>query len=161
MLIEDADERDLDDLVRIYNHAILTTTATFDIEPFTVDQRRPWFERFSADDPLLVCRVSGRVAGYACYLPYRPKPAYARTKEVAVYVDAACQARGIGSALYTALIARAQRNGVHVLLAVLAGDNPASEGLHRKFGFGPVGRLREVGHKFGRWIDTTFWEKVL
>ncbi len=93
--------------------------------------------------------------------PYRPKPAYAATKEVTVYVDAARRSGGAGTALYEVLIEHARQNGVHVLLAVLAGDNVASEALHRRFGFEPIGRLREVGRKFGAWVDTTFWQKTL
>jgi phosphinothricin acetyltransferase len=159
--VRDALPADLPELVAIYNHAVVHTVATFDVEPFTVEQRQGWFAQFGAEHPLLVCETDSRIVGYACYLPYRAKPAYGRTKETTVYVAPGWQARGVGSALYEALCERARARGVHALLAVLAGDNPGSEALHRKFGFVAIGHLREVGHKFGAWVDTRYWEKIL
>jgi len=161
LLVRDAGRSDLAEITRIYNEAIETSVATFDLCAFTTEQREGWFGQFGDDDPILVGEVDGRVAGYAYYLPYRTKPAYAATKELTVYVDGAHRGRGVGVALYGELIDRARRRGVHALIAVIAGDNPASERLHRGFGFRPVGRLAEVGRKFGSWVDTTFWQRIL
>jgi len=152
---------DLEEVVAIYNDAVEHSLATFDTATFNVEQRRPWFAQFDDDHPLLVADADGEVAGYAYYLPYRPKPAYAATKEVTVYVGDRWRGRGVASRLYTALIDHASSRGVHVLLAVLAGDNPASTALHRKFGFASAGHLREVGRKFGAWVDTRYFQRVL
>lgn len=165
MKVREAVSSDLPALVKIYNHAVENTVATFDLTPFTVEQRAPWFAQFGREHPLLVCEDAGEagnaVVGYAYYLPYRSKPAYARTKETTIYVDPAHHGRGVGSLLYEELVRRAAAAGVHVLLGVLGGKNVASEALHKKFGFELVGHEREVGHKFGGWVDSYTFQKIL
>lgn len=161
MLVRDATRADLPAIVDIYNQAIATTVATFDVEPFTVQERLAWFARFGAEHPLLVCEEAGAVLGFAYYLPYRDKPAYAATKETTVYTDHRARRRGVADRLYGELIARARRAGLHALIAVLGGDNPESRALHLKHGFTPAGHLRQVGRKFGAWVDTYYFEKLL
>jgi L-amino acid N-acyltransferase YncA len=159
--IREATESDLPALVRIYNWAVENTVATFDLEPLTIEQRRGWFAQFGAEYPLLVCEDAGRAVGYAYYLPYRHKPAYNATKETTIYIDPEYHKRGVGGLLYEELIERARKAKVHVLIAVLGGENPGSEALHKKFGFELVGHEREVGFKFGRWVDSYTFEKIL
>ena len=161
MQIRAATPDDLDAIVRIYNRAIINSVATFDLEPVTVSDRLDWFAQFGVEHPLLVCELDSDLAGYGYYLPYRLKPGYAQTKELTVYVDPSAHRGGIGTALYERLIATARGAGVHVLLGVLGGRNPASRALHLKFGFEEVGHLREVGRKFDAWVDTTFFQKIL
>ena len=156
-----ATESDLPEIVAIYNEAIEHSFATFDVTPFAAAEREGWFAQFDEDNPLIVSVVDGHIAGYAYYVPYRPKPAYRFTKELTVYVGDAHRGAGIGTELYRALIEHATDRGVHALLAVIAGDNPESVALHRKLGFEPVGHLIEVGHKFGQWVDTRFYQKTL
>ncbi len=152
---------DLATIVDIYNHAITETVATFDTVPVTLAEREAWFEGFDIDNPLRVSEIDGIVGGFAYYLPYRAKPAYDLTRETTVYVSPRCRGRGVASELYAALIEHARRHGVHTLIAVIAGDNPASVALHRKFGFAQIGHLREVGHKFGAWVDTRYFQLLL
>lgn len=152
---------DLADIVRIYNQAVVGDVATFDLEPVTVEEREGWFAQFGAEHPLLVAEAEGRVAGFAYYLPYRARKAYARTKECTVYIDEALHGRGAGTALYEELIRRARAGRVHVLIGVIAGGNPGSIALHRKFGFTHAGTLDEVGWKFGRWVPTLFYQRIL
>ena len=161
MQIRAATLGDLEAIVRIYNHAVLNTVATFDLVPVTVSERLDWFAQFGEAHPLFVCEVDSAVMGYGYYLPYRLKPAYAQTKELTVYVDPSAHRGGIGTALYERLISTARLAGIHVLLGVLGGRNPASRALHQKLGFDEVGNLREVGHKFGAWVDTTTFQKIL
>jgi phosphinothricin acetyltransferase len=161
MLVRDANRADLPAIVGIYNHAIETTVATFDLAPFSVEERVPWFEQFGGEHPLLVCERAGEVLGFAYYLPYRAKAAYDGTKETTIYVHHAARRIGVADRLYTELFARARRARVHALLAVLGGDNPESRALHEKHGFVYIGRLREVGRKFDAWIDTHYLEKLL
>jgi phosphinothricin acetyltransferase len=162
MLVRIASADDLPEIVRIYNHAIETSTATFDLTPYSVDQRLGWFEQFGATHPLLVAEgEAGTVAGFAYYLPYRAKEGYRFTKETTIYVDARYQRRGTGSALYAALVDHARRAGVHALIAVLGGRNPASEAFHVSFGFQLTGRNPEVGWKFGQWVDTYTYQLIL
>jgi len=162
MKIRDATIDDLPDIVRIYNHAIETSVATFDTDPYTVEERKPWFAQFGTEHPLLVCEADQvGVIGFAYYLPFRPKAGYAKTKESTIYVDASSHHCGIGTALYAQLIERATKAGIHTLVAVLGGENLPSEGLHRKFGFELAGQYREVGRKFGNWVDTRTFQKIL
>ena len=161
MIVRPATPADLAKIVEIYNQAVTTSVATFDLEPTTVEARAGWFSQFDRENPLLVAEIDDEVAGFAYYLPYRTRPGYSTTKETTIYVDRKRQVSGVGSALYTALIEHARVHGVHVLLAVLGGDNPASVALHRKFGFVEVGRLREVGRKFGQWVDTAYYQLML
>jgi phosphinothricin acetyltransferase len=159
--VRSATLEDLSAIVDIYNHAVATSTATFDLEPTTIGARREWFAQFGEEHPLLVAEVDGGVAGFAYTLPYRTRPGYRTTKECTIYIAPERQGRGIGSALYAEVIARAKSRGVHALIGVLGGDNPASVALHQKFGFTEVGRLREVGNKFGQWVDTPIFELLL
>ncbi len=119
------------------------------------------FAQFSDESPLFVAELDQQVAGYAYYLPFRAKAAYARTKELTVYVDAGAHRRGLASALYLRLIEHARARGVHALIGVLGGENPASASLHQKLGFELVGHLREVGRKFDRYVDTYYYEMLL
>ncbi len=161
MSIREATPEDLPEIVRIYNQAVMGGVATFDLEPFTPEQRQPWFGQFDHEHPLLVIEQPSGLAGFAYYLPYRTKAAYARTKECTIYIDETHQGTGLGSRLYGRLIDLAESNGVHVLIGVIADGNPGSVALHRKFGFECVGRLDEVGRKFDRRVGTEFFQKIL
>ncbi len=162
MKIRDAAPNDLPVIVEIYNHAIVNSVATFDLDPFTVEQRKKWFKQFGKEHPFLVCEGDdGKVWGFAYYLPYRAKPGYRTTKETTIYVAPNHHRHGVGSALYEELIARARVAGVHALIAVLGGKNVPSEALHRKFGYELIGHYPEIGKKFDRWVDTYTFYKLL
>jgi phosphinothricin acetyltransferase len=133
--------------------------ATFDLEGRPMAQ---WEERLAAtDDRFLVAEHDGAVIGYATSAPYRPKPAYGRTRESTVYVAPGHQGLGTGRALYDALLGLLADDGVHLVVAAVALPNPASLALHRACGFTEVGTMREVGRKMDRWIDVLWLQKVL
>jgi L-amino acid N-acyltransferase YncA len=162
MHVRAATAADLPAIVEIFNRAIETSVAIFELSPYRLEERAAWFTQFGDDHPLLVHdEGDGDVDGFAYYLPFRAKAAYARTKEITVYTRERARRRGVASRLYEALIGLARTNGVHVLVAVLGGKNPASEALHQKHGFALVGQLHEVGFKLGSWIDTYYYEKLL
>jgi len=157
MLTRPATEQDLASIKAIYDHEVLTGIATFDTEPPPLEK---WAKQLSSTEPgehLLVAERDGAIAGYAYSTTYRPRLAYARTRETSVYLTPGAVGQGLGRALYDDLLTRIRADGIHVALGVIALPNPASEALHRAFGFERVGVLPEVGHKFGRWIDTAFW----
>ena len=120
-------------------------------------------EKLAASGPgdvVLVACLDDAVVGYAFSGPFRPRPAYAGTKEVSVYVDAGARGRGVARSLYAALLGRLDAEpSVHTQLAVIALPNDASEALHRAFGFERVGVLRAVGRKFDRWVDTAWYQR--
>jgi L-amino acid N-acyltransferase YncA len=149
---------DLPAVAEIYGREALEGTATFDHEP------RPmalWEDKLAGDDRFLVAEHEGEVIGYASSAPFRPKPAYGRTRETGVYVAPGHQGLGTGRKLYDALLAQLADDGVHLAVAAVALPNPGSIALHRACGFEEVGTMREVGRKFDRWIDVVFLQKLL
>jgi len=162
MHIRDGTRGDLDAIMAIYDHVVMTSAATFDLEPLDSAQREQWIARFDdGREPLLVAEDQAGVIGFAYYVQFRGKPGYARSKETTVYVAERAQRRGVATALYAELIARARSAGVHVLVAGIGGHNPPSVALHERLGFQFVGRFREVGRKFGAWQDVEFWQMTL
>ncbi|MFJ7012938.1 GNAT family N-acetyltransferase [Streptomyces albogriseolus] len=158
-------EGDLVALTDLYNHYVRETAVTFDTEPFTPTERRPWLLSHPVDGPhrLMVATAAGtgRVLGYATSSPFRPKPAYATSVETTVYVAPDAGRRGIGTLLYQALFDALADEGLHRAYAGVAQPNAASTRLHERFGFRHVGTYREAGHKFGRWWDVAWHEKEL
>ncbi len=157
MLVRPAAVTDLPAVKSVYDHQVLTGVATFDVVPPPLSSWEARLASTETGDHLLVADDDGRVLGYACSTAYRPRPAYARTRETSVYLAPGAEGRGVGRALYDDLLARLRADEVHTVLAVVAQPNPASEALHRGCGFERVGVLPEVGFKQGRWIDTALW----
>ena len=152
--IRPAEHADLAAITEIYNEAGVGTTASYDLEPVTLESRRAWFEQRTARGfPTVVAEQDGRVVGYAAYGSFRDKAGYDYTVEHSVYVHRDVRQSGVGRTLMTELISHAQTHGVHVMLGVLDGDNSASLAFHRTLGFVEVGRMPQVGRKFGRWLD--------
>jgi phosphinothricin acetyltransferase len=157
-------ERDLSDLLRIYNHYVVNSHVTFDTEAFSIEERRPWFESFSSSGPhrLLVAELESEPVGYASSNELRAKPAYRCSVETAIYLDHEFVGRGIGQALFAALLdALESEDGVHRAYAGIALPNPGSLALHHRFGFELAGTFREAGYKFGRYWDVSWYEKNL
>lgn len=159
-LVRPATPADLPGMTAIYNEAVATSLSTFDTEPKADDHYAERLASTRSGDHVLVVVDEARVLGYAYSGEYRPRPAYAGTREVSVYLADGARGRGLGRALYTELFARVDVDGIHACLAVIAQPNPASEALHRAFGFEHAGTLREVGHKLGGWVDTAFWQRL-
>ncbi len=151
---------DLAAMTAVYNEAVTHSLATFDVEPRPEDHYAAAVASRRPGDHVVVAEVDGRVVGMAYSGTYRPRPAYDGTREVSIYLDAGVRGAGLGRGLYEELLARVDADGIHTCLAVVALPNPASEALHRAVGFEPVGVLREVGLKFGRWVDTAWWQRM-
>jgi L-amino acid N-acyltransferase YncA len=154
---------DLPAVQAIYAHYVLTSTATFEEEPPDLDY---WHRRFEEIGllglPFLVAMVDGRVIGYTFCSRWRPRPAYRFTGEDSVYVAPDAVGRGIGSVMLAALLDRCKEAGLRETVAVIAtGSNDASLRLHRRFGFRGGGRLKRVGYKFDRWLDTILLQRGL
>jgi L-amino acid N-acyltransferase YncA len=156
MLIRPAVDADLDAILAIHNDAILHSTALWTDEVVERRDREEWLEtRNAAGDAVLVAIEDDQLAGYAAYAQWRPKYGYRNTVEDSVYIAAPFQGRGVGRALVVALIEHARSAGHHVMLADIESGNAASVALHESLGFVEVGRLREIGTKFDRWLDLT------
>ena len=154
---------DLPRLTEIYNHYVVHSPATFDLEPKTLDQRREWFSQFAeaGRHRLLVADENGVILGYAGTMRWRPKPAYDTTVETSIYCAPESVGRGVGGNLYAALFDAIAGENIHRIVAGYVPPNPASAALHERFGFRPVGTFSEVGYKFGRYRDVCWMEKRL
>ena len=154
---------DLSALNEIYNQYVLDTHYTFDVEPMSVDARREWFMHYDTRGRhrLLVAVSEARVIGYASSSRFRPKQAYETSIETSVYLEPESVGRGAGSLLYEALFKALVGEDVHRAYAGIALPNPASVGLHERFGFKRVAHFTEQGRKFGRYWDVAWYEKPL
>ena len=156
-MIRAATPADLGAIAAIYAHYVEHTAITFDFAP---PPAATWERRLAAaagrGHPWLVAEASGAVAGYASAGPFRDRPAYDRTAETSIYLRHDAGGRGLGRALYAALLDELTTRGFHLAVAGMTLPNPASRGLHRALGFEAVGTFDGVGHKFGRWWDVEF-----
>ncbi|MGP5199324.1 GNAT family N-acetyltransferase [Brachybacterium alimentarium] len=147
----------------VYNHVVQHTTAIWNDDTVDVRNRADWIAaRQQADFPVLVAvDEAGAVLGYASYGPWRPHDGYRHTVEHSVHVREGLRGRGIGTLLLQAVIDRARAQGRHVMIAGVDAGNEASLRMHERLGFERTGVLREVGTKFGRWLDLAFLQLVL
>ena len=152
---------DVPAIAAIYAHAVANTIATFD----TVDPPEDyWRARVASTQPgdhAVVVQDAGTVVGYAYSSAFRPRPAYARTRETSIYLAPGATGRGLGRLTYSYLLSLLRADGMHAAVAVVALPNPASAALHESLGYQVVGTLREVGRKFDRWIDTRWYQVLL
>ncbi len=161
--IREAVAGDLPALTAIYNHYVVNTVVTFDMEPFTVEQRMEWFELHTRTGRyrLLVAEEAGTVVGYVGTGPFRTKQAYETSVETSIYCAPQATGRGIGTLLYGALFEALKGEDVHRALGGVTLPNPASVALHARFGFTEVARFTENGRKLGRYWDVAWFEKRL
>jgi len=160
-LIRPALVTDLPRLTEIYNHYIIHTPVTFDTRPYTVEERIAWFQQFGETGRyrMLVAELDGKVAAYAGTTRFRPKPAYDTTVETTIYCAPESAGQGLGVRLYAALFHSLENENVHRIVAGYVPPNPASQALHKHFGFQAVGTFSETGFKFGRYWDVCWVER--
>jgi L-amino acid N-acyltransferase YncA len=154
--------QDAEAIRTIYNREVTGSTVTFDLVPRTLDEQRQWLEEHAGAHPAIVAvDATVEVVGFGCLTPYRPRPAYATSVEDSVYVDQDHRGRGIGQLLLLELLRLGTAHGFHTVLARIVGGHHASIGLHQACGFEVVGLEREVGRKFGRWLDVALMQRML
>ena len=159
MQIRDVTERDAEAIAAIYAHHVLNGTASYDVDPPPAEFHRDKIRRIaSAGWPFIVAEVDGRVAGYAYVTQFRDRAAYRFTAENSIYVHPEQMDRGIGKALLAALLSRSKAFGFKTIIAVIGGAEPASIAVHAGLGFVEVGRLRAVGWKHERWLDSVYMQ---
>ncbi|KXF76617.1 GCN5 family acetyltransferase [Paramesorhizobium deserti] len=163
LVLRDCEAGDIPEITAIYRHAVLTGSASFEIEPPSESEMTRRRELLiTGNFPYVVAIVADELAGYAYAGAYRPRPAYANTVESSVYVSENFHGRGIGKALMTRVIREAEARGFRQMLAVIGdSNNRASIRLHESLGFRIVGMLQSVGWKHGRWLDTVLVQKAL
>ncbi|WP_423194949.1 MULTISPECIES: GNAT family N-acetyltransferase [unclassified Cupriavidus] len=163
MDIRDAGAADIEGITEIYNHAVASTTAIWNDTQVDVANRTNWHaDRLRLGYPVLVAvQEDGQVLGYASFGDWRAFDGYRHTVEHSVYVRADQRGKGIGEALMRALIERARALGKHVMVGAIEARNAGSIRLHEKLGFQHVGHMKEVGTKFGAWLDLAFMQLTL
>jgi phosphinothricin acetyltransferase len=145
----------------IYNLEVTESTVTFDLVPRALDEQRAWLTARSGAHAVLVAEDGGEIVGFASFSPYRDRPAYSTSVEDSVYVRRDQQGKGVGKLLLAELLLLATSHGFHTVIARIVGGHDASIALHRSLGFEVVGTEREVGRKFGRWLDVLVMQRLL
>lgn len=164
ILIRDFRESDIDALVALYNEYILRSAITFDLQPFTVEERRSsWMSHYDTigRHRLLVADCDGRAVGYASSSPFATKAAYGTSVETSIYIQSEFCQKGLGSQLYGALFSAIEKEDVHRAYAGITMPNDVSVAIHQKFGFEQVGLFRAVGRKFDKYWDVAWFEKAI
>jgi len=161
IVVRAAREADLPRIRQIYNHEVLTSTATYDTQERTEAEQRTWFAHHGGAHPVFVAEKDGTVCGWASLSPWSDRAAYGRSAEVSEYVAVEWRRRGVGRRLLETLIEAARAHRHHALLARISADNTASIAMHAELGFFVAGTLKEVGIKFGRMLDVTIMELIL
>ena len=160
--VRHATERDVPAITEIYNYEVLNGTATFDLEPKSLEDRLKWFHQTQRPPHCVVVADDGTsVVGWGCLHPFHTRAAYRFTTEDSVYIHQDRRGEGIGKLILERLIEQAWLGGFHTIMAGMSEGNEASVRLHERFGFELVGRQREVGYKFERWLDVTWMQKML
>ena len=158
--IRRAEPEDISAITVVYNEAILTTEASFDTEPKTLEQQNTWFIRHDSRHPIMVAEQDGTVTGWASLSDWSDRCAYANTAEISLYVKEEHQGKGTGKKLMEAIISEGEKVGLHTVVARIVAGNDISIYLHELFGFEYVGIMREVGWKFGRLLDVLLMQKI-
>jgi len=158
--IRDAHPGDGAQLAAIYNHYVASTIVTFEVDAVADDDMRGRIAAVQEDGlPWLVAQdVAGDILGYAYATRWRARAAYRHSVESSIYLAPQMTGRGIGRGLYERLLEQLRARGLHMVIGGAALPNPASVALHEALGFTQSAHLREVGHKFGRWIDVGYWQ---
>ena len=153
---------DAEAIREIYNREVTGSTVTFDLVPRTLEEQHAWLAEHAGAHPAVVAvDDEGRVVGFGSLSPYRSRPAYSTSVEDSVYVDEAARGQGVGRLLLGELVRLAGVHGFHVVMARIVGGHDASIALHKACGFEIVGVEKEIGRKFGRWLDVVLMQRLL
>jgi phosphinothricin acetyltransferase len=156
-----ATDADLVAINDIYNYYVFHSTCTYQEEPEPIESRRAWFAKHGERHPVTVAELDRRVVGWGSLSPYHARSAYRFSVENSVYIHHEFHRRGIGAILLKDLIDRARALDHRAIIAAIDAEQRPSIAIHAKFGFEHVGRLKQVGFKFGRWLDVVYMELLL
>jgi L-amino acid N-acyltransferase len=157
-----AERRDAEAIRSIYNPEVLESTVTFDLVPRSLEDQIAWLDDHAGGHPAIVAVDNDdEVVGFGSLSPYRPRAAYSTTVEDSVYVHRDRRGAGIGLALLEELVRKGSAHGFHSAIARIVGHHEASIALHARCGFETIGTEREIGRKFGQWLDVVLMQRML
>ncbi|HEY4039966.1 MAG TPA: arsinothricin resistance N-acetyltransferase ArsN1 family B [Burkholderiaceae bacterium] len=160
--IRSASTEDGEAIARIYQHYVLNTSISFEEQPLSAGEMSERIDDvMSSALPWLVAERDQQIVGYAFAVKWKARSAYRHSVESSVYLDPALIGRGVGTQLYRALLERLRQRSIHTVIGGIALPNAASVALHERLGFAKVAHFREVGYKFGQWIDVGYWQRSL
>ena len=158
-MIRSAQEKDLQEILDIYNDAVLHTTAVYTYKAQTLESREIWFkQKMDEGYPVIVSELDNKVVGFATFGPFRPWPAYKYSIEHSIYVDNNYRRKGIATSLLEEIIAIANEREYKTLIAGIDAANEKSIAMHEKFGFVHSGTITNAGYKFNTWLDLAFYQ---
>jgi phosphinothricin acetyltransferase len=161
VIIRPAEFADAAAISQIYNHYVLHSTATFEEQAESLDDRQNWLANRAEEHPVFVAECEGQIVGWASLSPFKTRSAYRFSAENSIYLHPEWRGQKLGTRLLETLITAARERGYHTLLAVIAAEQEASVALHAKLGFQPCGQFRQVGFKFGRLLDVVLMQILL
>ncbi len=149
-------------IAAIYNHYVLNSTVTFEVDAITdVEIAKRIQANLASGLPWLVAEINGKVIGYCYATPWKARKAYQHSVEISIYLDAGSHAKGVGTQLYAALFAQLKAQNIHAVMAGIALPNVASIALHEKYNMQKVAHFQQVGKKFAQWVDVAYWQVIL
>jgi L-amino acid N-acyltransferase YncA len=160
MYLRAATFADLGAINDIFNHYVRTSPFVYCLDEIGLDERQEWFRKHGPAHPIWVATDGAQLLGWGSLSTFNVRGGYRHTVDDSVYVHPQHQRRGAGRALLARLVADAQALGHHAVIGVIDSENEVSVALHRQFGFEVVGMLSQVGHKFGRWRDVLYMQRL-
>ena len=155
-------ETDAEAITKIYNHYITDTTVSFETEPITTEEMLRRIRQISARYPYIVIEQEGRIVGYSYVHPWKERAAYCHTFELTIYLDHEARGKGLGSMLIDEIIKECKaKTDSHAIIACITEENKESMDFHRRHGFKQVSCFKNVGYKFGKWLDVVDMELEL
>jgi phosphinothricin acetyltransferase len=162
LIIREAQENDLKEILSIYNDAVTNSTAVYEYEPRSFHAHLQWFQnKRKSKYPVLVAEMQTHIIGFCSYGSFRVWPAYSQTIESSIYIESRYRGKSIGRRLMVDLIERAKQQKYHTIIAGIDATNEPSIKLHKNLGFIQTAHMREVGWKFDRWLDLIFMQLVI
>lgn len=152
---------DAEDIARIYNYYIENTVITFEESPVSTQEIERRITEYTQRYPWFVYEENNKISGYCYAHEWRPRASYRYSAETAIYVQENQHSKGIGTALYTHLLHDIKKRGIHTLVAGITLPNEKSEKLHEKVGFTKAAHFKEIGNKFGTWLDVGYWQLIV
>lgn len=158
--IRNAQLYDLVKITEIYNKAIISTTATFDTQTKSINEMEFWFKDHGSENPIIVAEEDKIIVGWAALSKWSDRCAYSDTAEISLYVKDGFKDRGIGKKLIETITKKGESAGLHVIIARITEGNKNSIHLHESIGFEHIGKMKEVGKKFGKLLDVYLMQKI-